>query len=155
MSLKKEHSCYYTIYNNNLFSFQRGLDAMECLSFLVGSAYKTFCKKEYIFTIFVDIKGAFDSEHTPTLISHLATLYIPIPLCNFIFLLSSHRSLKFSSSFGIIKYLLKTDLHTEVERLTLARRYLTFIPRYITYMSIFVVFRYSDPFVRWWYCFFF
>ena len=85
---------------NNLFGFRRGLGTMECLSSLVGSAYKSFCNKEYLCAAFVDLKGAFDSVHIPTLVSHLASLHIPYSVCNFIFSLFSHRFLKFSSPSG-------------------------------------------------------
>jgi len=75
---------------------------MECLSSLVGPVYKAFCNKEYLCAAFVDIKGAFDSVHIPTLITCLASLQIPYSVCNFISSLFFQRFLKFSSPSGII-----------------------------------------------------
>ena len=87
---------------NNLFGFRRGLGTMECLSSFVGPVYKAFCNKEYLCAAFVDIKGAFDSVHIPTLISCLASLHIPNSVCNFISSLFFQRYLQFSSPSGII-----------------------------------------------------
>ncbi|KAL4103296.1 hypothetical protein QTP88_018673 [Uroleucon formosanum] len=75
---------------------------MECLSSLVGPVYKAFCNKEYLCAAFVDIKGAFDSVHIPTLISCLASLQIPYSVCNFISSLFFQRFLQFSSPSGLI-----------------------------------------------------
>lgn len=74
------------------------MGTMECLSSLVGPAYESFCNKEFVSTVFVDIKGAFDSVHIPTLVS----LHVPNSVCNFIHSLFPGRSLKFSFPSGTV-----------------------------------------------------
>lgn len=77
---------------------------MECLSSLIGPVHKSFCDKEFVSAAFIDIKGALDSVHIPTLVSQFFSLHIPNSICNFISTLFSQRSLKFTSPSGTTSY---------------------------------------------------
>ncbi|KAL4152897.1 hypothetical protein QTP88_000730 [Uroleucon formosanum] len=72
----------------------------DCLARFIGQIYQSFNNKEYFVSTFIDIRGAFDSVHIPSLISHLKSLNIPSLFINFISLLFSDRKLHFRSSFG-------------------------------------------------------
>ena len=71
---------------DNMFGFRRGLGTMECLSKLVGPIYDTFCNREFLTAAFVDVKGAYDSIHIPTLILRLQDLNVPDVFCNYIYI---------------------------------------------------------------------
>ncbi|KAL4082906.1 hypothetical protein QTP88_029560 [Uroleucon formosanum] len=85
---------------DNLFAFRRGRGTIDCLARFIGQIYQSFNNKEYFVSTFIDIRGAFDSVHIPSLISHLKSLNIPSLFINFISLLFSDRKLHFRSSFG-------------------------------------------------------
>jgi len=63
---------------SNLFGFRRGLGTMDCLSSLIGSKYQAFYDQSFLSAAFIDVQGAYDSVHIPTLISRLHDLKIPI-----------------------------------------------------------------------------
>lgn len=85
---------------DNLFGFRRGLGTMECLSNLVGPIYDTFCNREFLTAAFVDVKGAYDSIHIPTLILRLQDLNVPDVFYNYIYNLFHVRFLHFKSPSG-------------------------------------------------------
>jgi hypothetical protein len=70
------------------------------MSFDILWSYHAFNDKKFLVATFIDIRGAFDSVHIPTLISHLSSLDLPPTFCNLIRSLFSSRSLSFFSPFG-------------------------------------------------------
>lgn len=90
-----------SILPDGLYGFRRGLGTAECLSSLVGEIYSCFNKRQYLTAAFIDVKGAFDSVHIPTLISRLLALNVPPQLCNFISSLSFEKPC-FSLPFSVL-----------------------------------------------------
>lgn len=89
------------VLSDNLFAFRKGSGTLECLSIFSGHIYHAFNDKQFLVATFIDIRGAFDSVHILTLISHLSSLDLDLPpaFCNLIRSLFSYRSLSFSSPF--------------------------------------------------------
>jgi ribonuclease HI len=85
---------------DNIFGFRRGIGTMECLSKLTGQIYSTFCKREFLTAAFVDVQGAYDAIHIPTLIARLVDLNVPAGFCNYIYSLFHVRYLHFTSPSG-------------------------------------------------------
>jgi len=72
------------ILSNNLFAFCKSKDNPQCLSVFAGHIYHAFNDKKLLVATFIDIWGAFDSVHIPTLISHLSSLDLPPAFYNLI-----------------------------------------------------------------------
>jgi hypothetical protein len=70
---------YYSILPPDLFAFRKGMGTMECLFTFIGNIYHSFNVKECFVVIFVDICGAFDSVHIPTLVSNFPPLVYLLP----------------------------------------------------------------------------
>jgi hypothetical protein len=87
-----------SILSENLFTFRKGRGTLECLANFSSKIYQAF--KHFLPAAFIDTRGAFDSIHIPTLLSHLNSLQLPLIFINLISLLFSHKTLKFTFPYG-------------------------------------------------------
>lgn len=89
-----------SILSDNLYAFRKGRGTLDCLANFSSKIYQSFNNKHFLPAAFIDIRGAFDSVHIPTLLSHLNSLQLPPIFINLVSLLFSHRTLKFTSPYG-------------------------------------------------------
>lgn len=56
-----------SIISDNLYAFRKGRGTLECLANFSSKIYQLFNNKYFLPVAFIDIRGAFDSVHIPTL----------------------------------------------------------------------------------------
>ena len=82
--------------SNTQFGFRRGKGTNDCLALLASELQLTFEQKLEMPSVFLDIKGAFDSVSIEILFEKFVTNGLSSILCNFLYNLLSVKSMSFT-----------------------------------------------------------